>query len=169
MSRVLRLTALWFVGLLIVAPAAWAGPGSAPIVFERSGDLFALRLGHGVTELTNTLAREHTPVWSPDHDRVAFAVGKRAVGVLNVATGRRRVIARLPDRIDAIQALAWSPDGNSIEVGAMNLFRRNSRVFRLNGTVWAVGAGGRALRLVAGGQGLVTGLAFTPDGTRVFA
>src|SRR3954470_5257909 len=168
LRRVLRLTALWLVGSSIVASAAWASPSPASIVFDRTGDLYAIRLGHGVSQLTSTLAREHAPVWSPHHQRVAFAVGKRAVGVLNVATGRRRVIARLPDRIDGIGALAWSPNGNSIEIGATNTFRRK-KLFRLNGTVWAVRTDGSALRLVAGGQGFLTGLAFTPAGKRVFA
>ncbi len=167
-SRLVRLTVLSLVGLLALAPAALATSGPNRIVFERSGDLYTLQLGHHSVRLTNTLAREHEPVWSPDQDRVAFAVGRRAVGVLDLANRRRRVIARLPDRFDEVGALAWSPGGNTIEIGATNYFRRNGK-FRLNGTVWTVRPDGMGLRETVSGQGLVTGLAFTPDGSRVFA
>jgi Tol biopolymer transport system component len=166
-TRLVRLTVLSLVGLLALAPAALGSPRPNPIVFERNGDLYAIRLGHGPVRLTNTRAREHQPVWSPDRHRVAFGVGRRAVGVLDVGTGRRRVIARLPDRFDEIQALSWSPAGNSIDIGATNTFRRHGK-FRLNGTVWTVRTDGE-LRKIVSGQGMVTGLAFTPDGTRVFA
>jgi Tol biopolymer transport system component len=167
-TRLVRLTVLSLVGFLALAPAAFASSGPNRIVFERDGDLYAVQLGHHSVQLTNTLAREHRPVWSPGQSRVAFAVGRRAVGVLDLATGRRRVIARLPDRFDEIGALAWPPGGNTIEIGATNYFRRNGK-FRLNGTVWTVRPNGTALREIVGGQGLVTGLAFTPDGSRVFA
>jgi WD40-like Beta Propeller Repeat len=166
-TRLVRLTVLSLVGLFALAPAAFASPPNR-IVFERSGDLYAVQLGHHSVRLTNTLAREHGPVWSPGQGRVAFAVGRRAVGVLDIATGRRRVIARLPDRFDEIGALAWSPGGTTIEIGAMNSFKRNGK-YRLNGTVWTVRPDGRALRETVSGQGLVTGLAFTGDGARVFA
>jgi Tol biopolymer transport system component len=167
-TRLVRLTVLSLVGLVVLAPAAFAGPPANRIVFERNGDLYAVQLGHHSVRLTNTLAREHRPVWSPGQSMVAFAVGRRAVGLLDLATGRRRVIARLPDRVDEIQSLAWSPTGTSIEIGATNYFRRNGK-FRLNGTVWTVHTDGMALRQILSGQGLVTGLAFTLDGARVFA
>jgi Tol biopolymer transport system component len=166
--RLVRLTALSLVGLLALAPAAFGSPPPSRIVFERKGDLYAIRVGHGPVRLTNTLAREHQPVWSPDRKAVAFAVGRRAVGVVDVTTGRRRVITHLPARFDEIEALAWSPVGSSIEIGATNTFRRHG-MFRLNGTVWTSRTDGTALRKIVNGQGMVTGLAFTPDGTRVFA
>ena len=65
-SRLVRLTVLSLVGLVALAPAALADVRSDRIVFEREGDLYALQLGHHSVRLTNTLAREHTPVWSPD-------------------------------------------------------------------------------------------------------
>lgn len=167
-TRLVRLTLLSLVGLMALAPAAFASSAPNRIVFERGGDLYAVQLGHHSVQLTHTSAAEHRPVWSPGQSRVAFAVGRRAVGVLDLATGRRRVIARLPDRFDVIQSLAWSPTGNSIEIGATNYFRLNGK-YRLNGTVWTVRTDGTALREVLGGQGLVTGLSFTPDGSRVFA
>jgi Tol biopolymer transport system component len=167
-TRPVALIILSLVALTALAPAAVASPGPNRIVFERTGDLYALQLGHHSVQLTNTLAREHQPVWSPGQRQVAFAVGRRTVGVLDLATGRRRVIARLPDRFDEIGALAWSPGGTTLEIGATNYFKRNGK-YRLNGTVWTVRTDGTALRETVGGQGLVTGLAFTPDGSRVFA
>ena len=157
-----------FVGLVAVAPAASAQRPSDRIVFERRGDLYTIRLGHRPVRLTSTAAREHQPAWAPHRRQVAFAVGRRAVGVMDLASGARRVIARLPDRFDEIGALAWSPGGSSIDIAAMNNFKRDGK-YRLNGTVWSVGADGHGLRQVLTGQGLITGLAFTPVGARVFA
>ena len=166
-ARLARITVLGLVGLMLVATSADASPRPSRIVFERAGDLYALRLGRHPIRLTNTAAREHQPAWSPDRGQVAFAVGRRAVGLVALVSGRRRVIARLPDRFDEIAAIAWSPTGNSVDIGAMNNFRRNGK-FRLNGTVWAVQPDGTDLKRIVTGQGLVTGLGFTPDGS-VFA
>src|SRR4051812_50099150 len=107
LRRVLRLTALWLVGSSIVASAAWASPSPASIVFDRTGDLYAIRLGHGVSQLTSTLSRKHAPVWSPHHQGSAFAVGKRADGGLNDATTQREVIDSLPDRILVVGFEGW--------------------------------------------------------------
>lgn len=167
MTRLARLTVLWLGALVVIAPAALAGAHPDRIVFERAGDLYALRLGHGPSRLTNTDAHEHQPVWSPNRREVAFAVGRRAIGVFDLATGRRRLIAGLPDRFDEIGAVTWSPSGTSIDFSAMNNFRRNGK-YRLNGTVWTVRPDGSGLRQIVTGQGLITGLGFTPDGTAVF-
>lgn len=165
--RLIRLAIVGLVALMALAPTA-AGARPAKIAFVRNGDLYSLRLGHRPVKLTTTEAHEHQPAWAPGHARLAFAVGRRSVGVLDLATGRRRVIARLPDRIDAIQALAWSPVGDLIAMGATDEFRRHGS-FRLNGTVWIVHADGTALRPIVSGQGLVTGLAWMPHGGRILA
>lgn len=167
-ARLARITVLCLVGLMVVATAAVASPRPSRIVFERAGDLYALRLGHHPMRLTNTAAREHQPAWSPDRGQVAFAVGRRAVGVVDLVSGRRRVIARLPDRFDEIDAITWSPTGDSVDLGAMNYFKRNGK-FRLDGTVWTVRPDGTGLRRIVTGQGLVTGLGFAPNGGSVFA
>jgi len=166
-TRLVRLTVLWLVALFLVAPAALASAHPNRIVFERDGDLYALRLGHRPVRLTTTAAHEHQPAWSPNRDEVAFAVGRRAVGVLDLASGQRRVIASLPDRFDEIAAVTWSPSGTSIDFSAMNNFRRNGK-YRLNGTVWTVRPNGSGLQQIVTGQGLITGLGFMPDGTSVF-
>jgi len=165
--RLVRLTALWLVALLLFAPAALASARSNRIVFERDGDLYTLRLGHNPVRLTNTAAHEHQPAWSPNRREVAFAMGRRAVGVLDLASGRRRVIASVPDRFDEIGAVTWSPSGTSIDFSAMNNFRHNGK-YRLNGTVWTVRPNGTGLSQIVTGQGLITGLGYMPDGTSVF-
>jgi Tol biopolymer transport system component len=167
-ARLARLAVLSLVALVAVAPAASAATRPNRIVFERAGDLYALRLGHRPVRLTNTDAREHQPAWSPSRRQVAFAVGRRAVGVLDLASGKRRVIAALPDRFDEIGAVTWSPSGTGIDFAAMNNFRHHGR-FRLNGTVWTVRPDGTGLREIVNGQGLITGLGFSPDGVSVFA
>ena len=118
-ARLARITVLSLIGLMVVATAAVASPRPSPIVFDRAGDLYALRLGHHPMRLTTTTAREHQPAWSPDRGQVAFAVGRRAVGVVDLVSGRRHVMTRLPDRFDEIAAIAWSPTGNSVDIGAM--------------------------------------------------
>ena len=167
-KRLARLSVLLLVALPLIAPAA-AEAASRPnrIVFQRAGDLFTVRPGHPAARLTHTIAYEHGPAWSPARNQVAFAVGRRAVGVLDVASGRRRVIASVPARYDEITAVAWSPSGTSIDFAAINNFRLNGK-YRLNGTVWTVRPNGTGLRQIVHGQGLITGLGFTPDGTQVF-
>jgi Tol biopolymer transport system component len=166
-TRLVRFTLLWLVALVLIAPAALASAHPNRIVFQRDGDLYALRLGHHPVRLTNTTAHEHQPAWSPTQREVAFAVGRHAVGVLDVATGRRRVIASVPDRFDEIGAVTWSPSGTSIDFSAMNNFRLNGK-YRLNGTVWTVSPNGFGLHRIVNGQGLITGLGFLADGTSVF-
>jgi len=168
LTRLARLAVLSFIALVSIAPAASAATGSNRIVFERAGDLYAVRLGHHSVRLTDTGAREHGPAWSPDRRQVAFAVGRRAVGVLDLVSGRRRVIAALPDRFDEIGAVTWSPSGTSIDFSAMNNFRHNGK-YRLNGTVWTVRPNGTGLTEIVNGQGLLTGLGFSRDGVSVFA
>ncbi len=167
MTRLVRFTLLWLVALGLVAPVALASAHPDRIVFERDGDLFAVRLGHHPVRLTNTAAHEHQPAWSPGQHQVAFAVGRRAVGILDLATGTRRVIASLPDRFDEIGAVTWSPSGTSIDFSAINNFRRNGK-YRLNGTVWTVSPNGFGLHRIVNGQGLITGLGFLADGTSLF-
>lgn len=166
--RPARVLVLSLIALVLISPAASAATGRNRIVFERAGDLYALSLGHHSVRLTNTDAREHAPAWSPDQRQVAFAVGRRSIGVLDVARGTRRVIAALPDRFDEIGAVTWSPSGTSIDFSAMNNFRHNGK-YRLNGTVWTVRPNGTGLTEIVNGQGLVTGLSFSPDGVSVFA
>jgi len=165
--RLTRLACLCFVAVVLIAPPASASVGPNTIVFDRAGDLYTIRPGHPPVRLTNTEAREHQPAWAPGRAEVAFAVGRRAIGVLDIASRQRRVIARLPDRFDEIGAVAWSSSG-SIDVAAMNTFRRDG-TFRLNGTVWTVRPDGTRLREILSGQGLISGLGFTPDGASVLA
>jgi len=167
--RIRWLTVTLAAAALIVAipPPASAG-GPAPIAFTRDGDLFTYRLGGTVHRLTETPAREHTPAWAPGHGRLAFMTWQRRIGVVDLGTGTRRSIARLPDRFDCNQALAWSPDGTRIAVAANNWFEWRG-YWRLSGTVWIVGADGSGLTRIVTGQGMVTGLGWTPDGRRLFA
>jgi Tol biopolymer transport system component len=164
--RIARLIVLTIVFLAALQTSVWAS--GAPIAFERHGDLFAMRLGRRPVRLTRTAAREHRPSWSPGDTELAFVVGRRRVGVLSLATGTRRVIALLPESIDAILALAWSPKGDRIAIGAMNQFRRDGKS-RLNGSVWSLRADGTGLRRVVTGQGMVTGLAWLRHGRTIVA
>jgi Tol biopolymer transport system component len=152
--------------VVATAPAASAG-APAPIVFERGGDLFTYRIGGDVHRMTHTDARESGPVWAPGHRRLAFVRWGTRVATLELRTGATRSVARLPAKFDEIGALAWSTDGSQIAIAANNEFMHEG-IWTLSGTVWTVGADGRDLTRVVGGQGLVTGLGWGPDG-RLFA
>lgn len=167
-ARWVRTAVLLSITWLVAFPHPASADGSAPLVLERGGDLFSYRLGASPYRLTDTAAREHTPAWSPDRTRLAFAAWDRRLAVLDVPTGARQAIGRLPDRIDAIEAITWSPDGSTIAVAGTNEFLRDGSRY-LSGTVWLVDVGGDRLRLILSGQGLMTGLSWRPDDRRLFA
>jgi Tol biopolymer transport system component len=163
-SRVPRLRVLSVLFTVwIVALASTAHADTAPIALEREGDIFTYAIGSVPHPLMRTVAREHAPVWAPGHRRLAFVVWDRRVSVLDLRDGTRRRVARLPERIDRIEALAWSPDGARIALAATNEFIHEG-TWHLNGSVWTVSATGEGLARILTGQGLVSGLGWTADG-----
>jgi Tol biopolymer transport system component len=164
-ARSVRVVAVVLVATLVGAlgSAAYAGE---PIAVARGGDLFMFGPREGLTRLTSSVRHERTPAWSRDHRRLAFVGGNRALVWLDVATGIRHRVVRVPPRFEGIDAISWSPDGSRLAFSTTTLTGEH----RLCGQVWTAAAFGRAApSKLLGAQALVTGLAWGPDGTWLLA
>ena len=97
---------------------------------------------------------------SPDGSRFAVAVGPSAVGVFSMATLRRETSFAITPQDDPITALAWSPDGGALALGA------HDGVVQ----VWGLAGSPRIERMLMGLAPLpgqpeaIQSLAFSPDG-----
>lgn len=101
-------------------PTPWATPnpldGGGSVVFtlrqNGNSDLYALSIGQDQpVRLTNHVADDRDPAWSPDGDRLAFAShrdGNWEIYVLDVSSGR---VQRLTSDPVFDAGPAWSPDG----------------------------------------------------------
>jgi Tol biopolymer transport system component len=107
------------------------------------------------TELTST---EWTPVWSPDGTRLVFGERGGSIYSVDVATGERSLLVRLPGNLDSVDEIEWSPDGSRLAIrvdhGAGDL-----QLFLLN-------ADGSDVRVVVE-DAPVSGVDWSPDGTRI--
>jgi TolB protein len=97
--------------------ACWA-EGGRTIVFERAGGgefgsgVYAVAAAGGpARRLAGRLAEAQTPACSPDGSTIAYGEGR--IVLLDLASGRRRVLPTAPDSYDA-SAPSWSPDGTRL-------------------------------------------------------
>lgn len=132
---------------------AWSPRGDR-IAYDRGRWLYVVRPQGGAS---TRLVRGYAPVWSPEGRRLLFrsASGDR-IGMVDVATGRTRVLARAAEAWGA----RWSPDG-----------RRVAFLVRpWNTGVWSVAvvrvSDGRRLHTWQPGRE-VNSLFFTRNGTRL--
>ncbi|MDH4109611.1 MAG: hypothetical protein OEW35_14985 [Gammaproteobacteria bacterium] len=102
-----------------VAVSGWSTRNNQVVMFiERDGkrDLYVADSdGSDLEQLTDTPdANEHEAHYSPDGERIAFAVsyeGGSAIDVMNLATKK---VSRLVSSSQNVYGLDWSPDGNRI-------------------------------------------------------
>jgi Tol biopolymer transport system component len=156
--------ALWVVGSddrprqLTVGATGWAWSGDGArlaIVGDRDVSIYDAATGQTV-EIGEV---EGPPTWSPDGTRFVFGEQGGSIYSVDVRTGERRLLVRLPgDNLDSVDRIEWSPDGsrlaivNDLEPGLFRLFMLN--------------ADGSDIRVVAEDVN-VSGLAWSPDGTRI--
>ena len=160
--RTLIAIAASVAAMVLVEPAA----ASPEIAFSRRGDIFTVEPdGSGVRRIAHRPAAEHMPVWSPEHDRVAFLTWSRRIVTVDADGSRRRVIYRLPRRFEAITGLAWSPDGSRI---AFAIAREKGRDHPAGpkdcGQVRWLSSGGGSTHVVVNGEPHITGISWSPDG-----
>ena len=92
-----------------------------------------------------------------DQTRLAVARGE-SVDIHDLSKPERPIIQTLNGHVEAIQSLAWSPDGQQLATGGFRLFR-----------LWDVANGREIKALSSSLVGNITALCFTQDGKQILA
>ncbi|WP_334057792.1 amidohydrolase family protein [Polaribacter sp. P097] len=91
-------------------------PDGETIIFSMLGDLYTIPFsGVKATRITDGLALDTKPSYSPDGKSIAFASdrsGNDNVWILNLETKETRQVTK--DKRGAVESVAWSPDGEYI-------------------------------------------------------
>ncbi len=158
---------------LPLAPARWArfttskgtwisidvSPDGQTIVFDLLGDLYTLPIAGGkATRLTQGIAHDMQPRFSPDGKRIVFVSDKSGDDNLWIVSVDGRDTVELTTGIDVTYLSPdWSPDGQYIVVAKGTPFS-NEKLYLFHVK------GGRGLPLVEGLPGLrMMGPTFGPD------
>jgi hypothetical protein len=151
-------------------------PSAAPagkIAFERAGDIFVVESdGTGLSQLTDSKARESSPAWSPDGTRIAYAFLAHGPGTtteIRVMDAEGSHVIRPTGELAGSEWLTWSdwptwsPDGTRL---AFEGFDEDHGY-----EIYAVGLDGTGLhRLTDETDNGVDGAhmpAWSPDGTKI--
>ncbi|MFN8234435.1 MAG: SMP-30/gluconolactonase/LRE family protein [Actinomycetota bacterium] len=147
----------------------WSPTGAELATIGRS-KLTTIDLSTGETthlgKVTADLLETNQPptwAWSPDGTRLVFAAPEGApdgsLYTVDVRTGERSLLARLPDDRDLTEKVVWSPDGTRIAV----LIRKASNEA---GRLYVMDADGSDIQVMADDYDPL-GIAWSPDGTRL--
>ncbi len=96
-------------------------PDGTTLVFDLLGDIYTVPVAGGkATQITNGLALNMRPVWSPDGNKIAFVsdrTGDYHIAIKNLKS--RNIISVASDKkpLEVDQNLLWTPDGYYITVG----------------------------------------------------
>ena len=114
----------------------WA-PNGSRIVFVRAHprrpysvkgnhELFVMRAdGSDVRRLTDTLADERSPTWSPDGQRIGYLRYGQSVHVFDLMHGTATRIVRLPYSLEWY--LNWAPRGDALAFGSSGAMLVNAK------------------------------------------
>ena len=145
-------------------------PDGETIVFDLLGDLYTIPFAGGdATPLTEGMAYDSQPRYSPDGSRVVFVSdrdGSENLWLIDVASQATRQVTNAP--ANNYESPEWLPDGDYLvaAVGAGALAggdRRNPKLW-----MWHV-EGGTGIQLIEEpGSRRITGPAPTPDGRHIW-
>jgi len=155
------MVALVCLALCLHAAGAQEGEGRIAFYSNRDGnvEIHAMNAdGSGMTNLTNTPARDLEPVWSPDGSKIAFRSyhgGAWDIYVMNADGSEVRSLSNNPS-VDKLPA--WSPDGSQIA------FRSNRD---RNWEIYVVNVDASDLRNVTNNPDADRRPAWSPDGSQI--
>ncbi|MDP9185588.1 MAG: SMP-30/gluconolactonase/LRE family protein, partial [Actinomycetota bacterium] len=97
--------------------------------------------------------------WSPD-GRITFVATREGIASVDVRSGERSLLARLPgENLDAINEIAWSPDGARVAVVSSSMSNSTGRLYVMD-------ADGSDVRVLVDGLD-ARGVVWSPDGARL--
>jgi len=120
--------------------------------------------GSGVTNLTNSPAEDHDPVWSPDGRRIAFVSERDGNENIYVMNGDGNDLIRLTEDPASDMIPVWSPDGTKIAYTSQDPNENISSIYIVDST----GQNRRRLSDDVPGPVLVWPEAWSPDGQYFF-
>ncbi len=137
-------------------------PNGNTIAFDLMGDLYLLPMQGGkATQLTNGMAYDTHPKFSPDGKTIAFTSdrdGGENVWLIDIESKETKQITK--DKEDHIQSVDWSPDGNYL---AASKGKRNYKLYMYHKD------GGGGVQLIKKPETLKTvEPAFSPDGRYIW-
>jgi Tol biopolymer transport system component len=142
------------------ADLLWARRTGAPNTIDRS-KLNLVDVETGETVVLGSVDGDVglDPAWSPDGTRTALATGDGSVYSVDVGSGERSLLARLPDMdLDPSPSIEWSPDGTHIAV-VNDMGDAGERLYVMD-------ADGSNVRLLADSNDLLL-VSWSPDGMRL--
>ena len=115
-------------------------------------------LGSIVADILGDNAWSRTWAWSPDGTRIAFGAARGALYTVDVRSGERSLLVRLPSEdLPSIDEVLWSPDGAHIAV--VNELDGGGRLYVMD-------ADGSNVRVLVDDFD-PEGVAWSPDGARL--
>lgn len=120
--------------------------------------------GAGLHQVTDDVADDLNPAWSPDGLQIAFRSVSRGASISNaiwIINADGTSLRQLTDDATADFSPAWSPDGQQIA------FQSVSRVPSTSLSIWVIGVDGTGLHQLTDDLGADYAPSWSPDGSRV--
>jgi hypothetical protein len=111
--------------------------GRIAFVSDRDGnnEIYVMKAdGTGVTRLTNNLATDRQPTWSPDGKKIAFVSNRAGNDEIYVMNADGTSVTRLTNSADIDRDPAWSPNGAKIAFASNRAGHFEIYVMNANGS-----------------------------------